>query len=48
MRKKREPESDEHRAERTGKEALKRIDEVAAEEKLIDAAIRQSIKLHGA
>jgi hypothetical protein len=48
MRKKREPETDEHRIERTGKEAVRRVDDLAAAERAIDAAIRKSIKLHGA
>ncbi|WP_155263997.1 hypothetical protein [Sphingomonas segetis] len=48
MRKKRERESDERRGERTEKEAVQRVERSAAEDRALDAAVRQSIKLHGA
>lgn len=47
MRTRREPETDEQRAERTAKEARYRNERISAEEKEIDAAVRKSIKLHG-
>jgi hypothetical protein len=43
MRKKRE-----HRTERIEKRAQERIKQASAEEKAVDAAVRQSIKLYGA
>jgi hypothetical protein len=48
MRKKREAETDEHRSERLARNAQERVEHVLAEEKAIDAAVRLSIKLHGA
>jgi len=47
MPKKRPPESDQSRNERLEQEALTRIENSTAEERLLDAAVRQSIKLHG-
>ena len=47
MRSRREPETDEQRAERTAREARHRNERISAEEKAIDAAVRHSIKLHG-
>jgi hypothetical protein len=48
MPKKRRPESDPKRSERLEQEALTRIENSAAEERSIDAAVRRSMKLHGA
>lgn len=48
MRKKRDPETAERRNERIERLAQGRIDQASAEDKQIDAAIRRSIKLHGA
>jgi hypothetical protein len=48
MRRKIEPESDEHRIERIDKEDRRRIEQAAAEEKALDAAVRRSIKTYGA
>ncbi len=47
MRKKRDPESEEHRHDRLERQARERIEEASAEGKALDAAVRQSIKLHG-
>jgi hypothetical protein len=47
MRKKRDPESGEHRSERLEKRAQERIEQASVEDKAIDAAVRQSIKLFG-
>jgi hypothetical protein len=46
MRKKRDPESDEHRTERLEKRTQERIVQASAEDKAVDAAVRQSIKLY--
>jgi len=43
MRRKREPESDEHRSYR-----LHRREQASAEDKALDAAVRKSIKQYGA
>jgi hypothetical protein len=48
MRKKRDPETAPERDERLERHARLRTDEASAEDKAIDAAIRRSIKLHGA
>jgi hypothetical protein len=48
MRKKREIESDDRRVARLNREAEHRSEQALAEEKSVDAAIRRSIKLHGA
>jgi hypothetical protein len=47
MRKKREPETDEHRSERAEGEAQERIEQASAEERALDAAVRRSIKQYG-
>jgi hypothetical protein len=47
MPKKRRPESDQGRSERLEQVALSRIEDSAAEERSLDAAVRRSIKLHG-
>jgi len=47
MQKKRRPESDTNRSERLEQAALTRVENSAAEERLLDAAVRRSIKLHG-
>jgi hypothetical protein len=48
MRKKRRFESDLNRGERLEQAALARIEDSAAEERALDAAVSASIKLHGA
>ena len=48
MRKKRDPDNDEHLSGRLDKKAHDRIEEASAEETALDAAVRLSIKLHGA
>lgn len=48
MRKKREPESDEHRAGRLEKDAQSRVEQASADDRAVDAAIKRSIKLYGA
>lgn len=48
MRKKREPETDEHRSIRGEYEAEQRKEQASAEDRALDAAVRKSIKLHGA
>jgi hypothetical protein len=48
MRKKRDAESEEHRSERLAKSAQDRIEHASAEAKALDAAVKRSIKLHGA
>jgi hypothetical protein len=48
VRKKRETESDEHRSERLAKNARGRVEHASAEDDALDAAVRRSIKLHGA
>lgn len=47
MRKKRTCESDEDRKARLKNSAQDRIDQATAGDKVVDAAVRQSIKLHG-
>jgi hypothetical protein len=47
MSKKRRPETDQTRNERLEQEALTGIENSAAEERALDAAVRRSIKLHG-
>jgi hypothetical protein len=47
MRKKRDPESQEHRHERLERDARERIEQASAEANALDAAVRQSIKLYG-
>ena len=47
MRKKRDPETDEQRNERSEKQAQSRIDDTAAEDKAIDAMVKRSIDSHG-
>jgi hypothetical protein len=47
MSKKRRPETDQSRNERLEQEALTGIENSAAEERALDAAVRRSIKLHG-
>jgi len=48
MPKTRRPESGTDRNDRLERRALTRSEDSAAEEKAIDAAVRRSIKLHGA
>jgi hypothetical protein len=48
MRKKRRPESDEQRSERLRVGARERIDQARADDEAVDAAVRNSIRLHGA
>jgi hypothetical protein len=48
MRKRRDPGSDERRADRVKKDADGRRHDASAEEKAMDAAVKRSIKLHGA
>lgn len=48
MRKKRDAETDEHRSERLAKNARDRVEHASAEDDALDAAVRRSIKLHGA
>ena len=47
MPKKRRLESDEERSDRLQREGLVRIDDSMTEERALDAAVRQSIKLYG-
>jgi hypothetical protein len=47
MPKKRQPKSDREN-DRLAQQALIRIENSAAEERALDAAVRRSIKLHGA
>jgi hypothetical protein len=47
MRKKPTPETEEQRNERFAKEAQNRLDDAAASDKIIDAMVKRSIKLHG-
>jgi hypothetical protein len=47
MSKKRRPETDQSRSERLEQEALTGMENSAAEERALDAAVRRSIKLHG-
>jgi hypothetical protein len=46
-RKKRDPETAEHRHDRLEREARERTEQASADDKALDAAIRQSIKLYG-
>jgi hypothetical protein len=48
MRRKRDPESDEHRSDRLQMNAQHRREQASAEDKALDAAVRKSIKQHGA
>jgi hypothetical protein len=48
MRKKRDPESDQQRNDRLGKNAQDRKDQASAEDKAMDAAVKRSIKQFGA
>lgn len=48
MRKKRDPESDEHRTDRLEKDARERNEQESADDRAVDAAVKRSIKLHGA
>jgi hypothetical protein len=48
MRRKRDPESDEHRSYRLQMNAQHRREQVSAEDEALDAAVRRSIKQHGA
>ena len=48
MRKKREPESGEHRSSRLQKHAQHRREQTSAEDKALDAAVTRSIKQYGA
>lgn len=48
MRKRRDPENDQHRRDRLEKNAQNRRDDVAAEDKALDAAVRRSIMRFGA
>jgi hypothetical protein len=47
MSKKRRLETDQSRSERLEQEALTGMENSAAEERALDAAVRRSIKLHG-
>jgi hypothetical protein len=47
MRKKRTPETEEHRNERSERNAQRRVENAAAEDITIDAMVKRSIKLHG-
>ena len=48
MRRKREPESDQLRRERLDKDTRDRNERLSAEDRALDIAIRDSIRLHGA
>ncbi|MFL6728446.1 MAG: hypothetical protein ACJ8FF_02135 [Sphingomicrobium sp.] len=48
MRTRREPETADQRRERAALEALRRTERLSAEDKELDAAVKRSIKLHGA
>ena len=48
MRKKRDPENDKQRCDRLEQSAHNRIEQASAEDNALDAAVRLSIKLHGA
>ena len=48
MRKKPDPETDERRSIRDEMRARERTEQASAEERAIDAAVKNSIKLHGA
>jgi hypothetical protein len=47
VRKKRQEESAEHRSERLEREARERTVRASADDKALDAAVRESIKLYG-
>jgi hypothetical protein len=47
MRKKRQEESAEHRSERLERQAQERTARASADDKALDAAVRESIKLYG-
>lgn len=47
MRKPQFPETDEQRSAREDSEAQRRRDDLAAEDRTLDAMVRQSIKQHG-
>lgn len=47
MRKPRLPETDEQRSARQDGEAQRRRDDTAAEDRALDAMVRQSIEQHG-
>ena len=47
MRKKRDLENDEDRSERLKKHASERIERTFAEDRALDAAVRESIRRHG-
>jgi hypothetical protein len=47
MRKPQFPETDEQRSVREDSEAQRRRDDLAAEDRTLDAMVRQSIKQHG-
>ena len=48
MRKKRDPETSEHRQERPEAQAREQTERAAAEQAALDAAVRRSIQLYGA
>jgi hypothetical protein len=48
MRKKRDPESDEHRSSRLQMNAQHRREQASAGDEAVDAAVRRSIKQYGA
>jgi hypothetical protein len=48
MRRKRDPESDEHRSDRLQMNAQNRRQQALAEGEALDAAVRRSIKQYGA
>jgi hypothetical protein len=48
MRRRRDPESDEHRSYRLQMNAQRRRKQASAEGKALDAAVRRSIKQYGA
>jgi hypothetical protein len=47
MRKKRDPENDAARSTRLKRRASERIQQVSAEDKALDVAVRESIKRYG-
>jgi len=48
MRKKRDPETSEHRHQRLEAQARERTEQAVAEQNALDAAVRRSIQLYGA
>jgi len=48
MRRKRDPESDEHRSDRLQMNAQNRREQASAQDQALDAAVRRSIKQYGA